>query len=101
MPNRPWMAAAALVLAAPWCQAQDDAAGRSLAATCANCHGTAGVSRGELPSLAGRAAPELLAAMAEFKSGARSATIMQQIAKGYTDEQLRLIAGWFAAQPRP
>jgi len=95
-----WMLAAALVLAAPAVPAQDQLA-RNLAATCANCHGTNGASRGEVAPLAGRAAPELIAAMADFKSGARSATIMQQIAKGYTDEQLRLIAGFFAAQPRP
>ena len=36
--------------------------------------------------------------MAEFKDGKRPATIMHQIAKGYTDEQIRLIAGYFAAQ---
>jgi len=101
MPYRPWSAAAALLLAAPWCSAQDGTAGRNLAATCANCHGTGGVSRGELPSLAGRATAELVAAMADFRSGARSATIMHQIAKGYSDEQVRQIAAWFAAQPRP
>jgi cytochrome c553 len=37
----------------------------------------------------------------EFKAGARPATIMQQLAKGYTDEQIALIAGWFAAQKAP
>jgi len=26
---------------------------------------------------------------------------MQQLAKGYTDEQIALIAGWFAAQKAP
>jgi cytochrome c553 len=95
-----WMVTAALVAGAPAVLAQDQL-GRNLAATCANCHGTNGASRGDVAPLAGRAAPELIAAMTDFKSGARSATIMQQIAKGYSDEQLRLIAAFFAAQARP
>ena len=90
--------AAALVLAAPWAWAQDANLARNLAATCANCHGTNGNARGEMKPLAGVAAASIVAAMADFKSGAASATIMHQIAKGYSDEQLRLIAGYFAAQ---
>jgi cytochrome subunit of sulfide dehydrogenase len=101
MPRRPWMAAAALAFAAPWCRADDAQLGRNLAATCANCHGTNGVSRGELASLAGRPAAELLKLLAEFKAGTRSATVMHQIAKGYSDDQVRLIVAYFAAQPRP
>jgi cytochrome c553 len=71
---------------------------RNLAATCANCHGTNGNARGEMKPLAGVAAEKIVAAMADFKSGAMPATIMHQIAKGYTDEQIRLIAGYLAAQ---
>ena len=74
---------------------------RSLAATCANCHGTGGVSVGDLPSLAGKPREEMVRAMQEFKSGARPATIMNQLAKGYTDEQVEALAGWFAAQKAP
>jgi sulfide dehydrogenase cytochrome subunit len=81
-------------------QAQDNGlAARSLAATCANCHGTNGQARAEMPPLAGRPAAEIVTAFNDFKSGARPATVMHQIAKGYTDEQVRLLAGWFAAQP--
>jgi sulfide dehydrogenase cytochrome subunit len=43
----------------------------------------------------------LVRALLEFKSGARPATVMHQLAKGYTDEQIALIAGWFAAQKAP
>jgi cytochrome subunit of sulfide dehydrogenase len=49
--------------------------------------------------LAGVPAEKILALVADFKSGAQPATIMHQIAKGYTDEQMKLIAGYFAAQP--
>jgi cytochrome c553 len=71
---------------------------RDLAATCANCHGTNGVSVGEVPSLAGKSRDELLGKMQAFKTGALPGTIMQQLAKGYTDEQIELVAGWFATQ---
>ena len=91
--------AAPLGLAAAPGQAQDTTLGRNLAATCANCHGTNGQARGEVPGLAGVPAPNIVAAMAEFKAGTRSATLLHQIAKGYTDEQVRLIAAYFAAQP--
>ena len=30
--------------------------------------------------------------------GTRPGTIMPQLAKGYTDAQIELVAGWFAAQ---
>ena len=71
---------------------------RNLAATCANCHGTNGQARGDMKNLAGVAADKIVAMMADYKAGNQPATIMHQIAKGYTDEQIRLIAGYLAAQ---
>ena len=89
--------AAALAAALPaW--AQDANLARNLAATCANCHGTSGNAKGDMKVLAGVAAEKIIAQIADFKSGAQPATIMHQIAKGYTDEQIKLIAGYFAAQ---
>ena len=92
------IAAAAMALAAPSAWAQDPNLARNLAATCANCHGTNGNSRGEVAALVGLPAARTVAMMAAFKSGAASATVMHQIAKGYSDEQIALIAGFFAAQ---
>ncbi len=95
------LAAAVIALASPWALAQsaDPDLARNLAATCANCHGTNGDVRGkELKALAGVPADKILAKIADFKSGAQPATLMNQLAVGYTDEQLRLIADWFAAQ---
>lgn len=70
---------------------------RSLAATCFTCHGTDGRSvDGVPPSLAGQNRDYLLQQMREFRNGKRPATIMHQHALGYTDEQLALIAGYFA-----
>ena len=82
-------------------QAPDANLARNLAATCTNCHGTNGVSQGGTASLAGMPRDAMIRAIQEFKTGARPATIMQQLAKGYTDEQIALIAGWFAAQKAP
>ena len=78
-----------------------DTRARSLAATCANCHGTGGISVGDVPSLAGKPREETARMMQEFKSGARPGTIMNQLAKGYTDEQIEALAGWFALQKAP
>jgi cytochrome c553 len=93
------LAAALLVLAASAAQAQSANLGRNLAATCANCHGTNGQARGDSKPLAGVSAEKIAAAFADYKSGAQPATIMHQIAKGYTDEQIKLIAAFLAAQP--
>ncbi len=98
---RPGTLAAALALTTTplLAVAQDALLARNLAATCANCHGTNGYARGEMKPLAGLAAEKLITAVADYKSGAQPATIMHQIAKGYTDEQIKLVAAYFAAQP--
>jgi cytochrome c553 len=70
---------------------------RNVAASCANCHGTNGVSQGGMPSLAGQAKADLSRKMQDYKAGRTQGTIMPQLAKGYTDEQIELMAGWFAA----
>jgi cytochrome subunit of sulfide dehydrogenase len=89
-----------IALAAGPAAAQDALLARNLAASCANCHGPGGQARGEMPVLAGMPADRLLTSIAEFKSGARPATVMHQIARGYTDQQMQLIAGYFAAQKK-
>ncbi len=85
------------VLALP-ASAQDANLGRNLAASCAGCHGTEGKSVSGMPPVAGQAKESLMRTLKDFKDGKRPATIMHQIAKGYTDEQLALIAAYFAAQ---
>ncbi len=92
-------ALAMALLAAPVAWAQDANLARNLAATCANCHGTNGNARGDMKPLAGVAADKIVAQINDFKSGAQPATVMHQLAKGYTDQEIRLIAEYFARQP--
>jgi cytochrome c553 len=72
----------------------------ALAATCANCHGTQGKSAAgaSITSLAGLDKAYFVKQMRDFQSGARPATVMHQISKGYSDAQIDALAGYFAAQ---
>ena len=95
------LAAAALLAAAGAAHAQTDQLQvRSWAASCANCHGTNGQAQPGNEPLAGANKDEMLKKLMDFKSGGKPATIMHQLAKGYSDEQLAAIAGWFAAQKK-
>jgi len=48
--------------------------------------------------LAGRPQAELVAAMLDFKAGRRPATIMDRIAKGFSEQEIAAIAAWYAGQ---
>ncbi len=71
---------------------------RYIAANCANCHGTDGHSAGGagMPGLAGLSRTYFIEQMNAFRAGTRQATIMHQISKGYTDEQISRMADFFA-----
>jgi sulfide dehydrogenase cytochrome subunit len=89
----------AIVLCAlPQARAQD---AQRLAAPCAICHGTEGraVTKDVAP-LAGLAREHIASQMRAFRDGQRPATVMHQIAKGYSDAQIDTLATWFAAQKR-
>lgn len=87
-----------VVLCATPTVAQDIQAQRlyaqSLAATCANCHGTNAVSApgATMPVINQLTSSAMYEQLQAFKTGARTGTIMHQLAKGYTDEQLKIIA---------
>lgn len=66
----------------------------SLAATCANCHGTGGVSvaGNDMPKINELTHSQIAEILRQYKSGEKTGTIMPQIAKGYTEEQIDIIA---------
>lgn len=74
--------------------------GRTLGSSCAGCHGTAGKSVGAMPPLAGLEKAYIVQQMQDFKSGKRQATIMHQLAKGYSDEQIEIIAAFLSSQKK-
>ena len=92
--------AAALACLAPTAFAQD-AGARNLAASCAICHGTDGrAATKDVVPLAWLPREHIASQMRAFRDGQRPATVMHQIAKGYTDAQIDTLAAWFAAQKR-
>jgi cytochrome c553 len=92
MGTRVIAAALALIAASPSAGA---AMPPPLAAGCEGCHG-GGDPR--LPKLAGRSTADIVAAMTAFRNGGRPATIMDRIAKGFSDDEIAAIAAWYAAQ---
>jgi cytochrome subunit of sulfide dehydrogenase len=68
------------------------------AASCSGCHPATTRVASPVPRLAGRDQAAILKAMQDFRSGARPATVMDRIAKGFTDSEIQAIAAWYAAQ---
>jgi cytochrome subunit of sulfide dehydrogenase len=66
------------------------------AAACSGCHGARTATI--IPSLQGQAPDAIVAAMQAFRTGVRPATVMDRIAKGFTDEEIRAIAAWASQQ---
>ncbi len=66
--------------------------GAILSASCASCHGPEGRSPGAIPAIAGKTAEDLRVMLEDFRSGKRRSTVMGRHAKGYSDEEIQLIA---------
>ncbi|MGD2073606.1 MAG: c-type cytochrome [Gammaproteobacteria bacterium] len=86
------------VLGAPSPLLAADASGQAIAYTCAGCHGTNGVSQGSAPSLAGEKAENLKEMLLDYKNDKEEGTIMNRIAKGYSDAELAAVAEFFSEQ---
>ena len=68
------------------------------AAACSGCHPASTRVMSPVPRLAGLDPAAIVKAMQEFRSGKRAATVMDRIAKGFTDEEILAIAAWYATQ---
>jgi sulfide dehydrogenase cytochrome subunit len=84
---------------APAHAAQVVAEGPPGAASCTGCHAAKPNVDMPVPRLAGQDAAALATALRDFRGGQRSATVMDRIAKGFSDDEIKAIAAWFSAQP--
>jgi sulfide dehydrogenase cytochrome subunit len=84
------------LLQVPSGHAEELTRGAMLGASCDGCHGTDGHSPGSIPDISGKSAEFIRTSMEEFRSGERESTVMMRQAKGYTDEEMQLIAEYFA-----
>ena len=87
--------AAMLAFSAPALAAEPPPPGAS---SCSGCHPAGRSVDSTVPRLNGRDAAQLAAAVQEFRSGKRPSTVMDRIAKGFTDDEIKAIAAWYAAQ---
>lgn len=79
--------------------ANDAVTGATIGYTCMGCHGVNGQSPGSIPSIAGQSAERLTTQMMAYRDGSKNGTIMNRIAKGYTPEEIKAVAAFFAQQP--
>ncbi|MBM3611435.1 MAG: c-type cytochrome [Alphaproteobacteria bacterium] len=73
------------------------ARGDKLAGSCAACHGPEGRSPGEIPAIADIAPEEMARLLGAYRSGELEGTVMNRIARGFTDDEIAAIAAHFAA----
>lgn len=68
------------------------------ASSCSGCHPASSGIDTPVARLIGRNPAEIVSAVQAFRSGQRSATVMDRIAKGFTDDEIKAIADWYGAQ---
>jgi sulfide dehydrogenase cytochrome subunit len=89
------LVAAAGLLGAAAVQAQEISRATVIATTCYTCHGTYGVSPGDIPSINDISAERMVSILQGFRSGQRVSTVMGRHASGYTDEEIKEVAQYF------
>ncbi len=93
-----WLFVCFLLISIPPALSEPISRGALLSNSCAGCHGTDGRSPGAIPSINGKSALFIAGSMREFRSGKRPSTVMGRHAKGYSDEEIQLIAEFFASR---
>jgi cytochrome c553 len=69
------------------------------AVSCSGCHPASARVVSPVVRLNGLDRAAIVKAMQDFRSGQRTGTVMDRIAKGFTDEEIQAIAAWYAGQP--
>lgn len=67
------------------------------ATSCSGCH-LMSRATSPVPRIYGRPADTIVTLVAAFRAGTKPATVMDRIAKGFTDDEMRAIAVWLEAQ---
>jgi cytochrome c553 len=93
------IAASLVVSVAELSLAADNGQGAQLAATCSACHRLDGHDRG-IPSIVGLSEEQFATAMRAYKSGERSGPIMRTMARSLSNEEIAILARYFAARKR-
>ena len=97
-----FLATSAALVACAGAAASEPLRGDTLAHSCAGCHGTLGAPDVPyIPPLAGLSVKEFTRAMVAYRDGTRPATMMNRIAPAFSDEEIKAMAEYFAALPRP
>jgi sulfide dehydrogenase cytochrome subunit len=81
--------------------ANDPLVNQLLASQCAQCHGTYGNAVREMEDIAGESASELSGELLEMLADSTPEDIMDHQGKGYTRDQIRRIAAYYSALPKP
>lgn len=68
------------------------------ASSCSGCHPASASVDTPAGHLIGHTPADIVAAVQAFRSGQRPATVMDRIAKGFTDDEIKAIADWYGAQ---
>jgi len=68
------------------------------ALSCSGCHPAARFVDTTVTRLNGKDAAGIVSAMQAFRSGQLQSTVMDRIAKGLSDDEVKAIAAWYAAQ---
>ncbi len=66
------------------------------AASCSGCHAVPARAGAAIPSLAGQSAASVAASLLGFRRGEGNPTVMDRIARGFSEDELRAIAAWVA-----
>ena len=69
-----------------------------LANTCFSCHGTDGNSQGAMPTIAGKSSQYIVQSLRDFRSDNKQVTVMNRIAKGFSDEEIQALGRYFSGQ---
>jgi len=74
--------------------------GATLAHNCSMCHGAQGTSASDAPNLAGQYPEVVIKQLEDYRTGKRTHALMEGLAHGLSDEDIRDLAAYFSSLPK-